>query len=592
METRDAAAMPGAGEGRLGSEFTFAAPTGGELVVDTLRALGVRHVFGIPGGQTLAITDAILDHDDIRFVTTRHEGAAACMADAIGRLTGRVGVCLATTGPGATNLVTGVGGAFRDSSPVLVITCNNRMPDISRDDAQAADHVSIFRPLTKWATLVSDPLTIPRVIHEAAIRATSGCPGPVLVDFARSALEAIVPVEAAVAVGYPAEAGAHVREVPGQRTLAEPALVERAAEVLAAACRPVIWIGNGVQISGASDAVLELAEALQAPVLTTFNALGAVPTSHPNVFGPLSRMGTNLSRRVMDGCDLVLAVGNSLNAVSTSRWQLDLPDTIVQVDADAATIGVNYPTRTFGLTGDARAVTEQLTQAIAATRTNGGAAAARARRLAALAVVKEDWWAEADAVDMSESPMLPAALVKVLRQQTPEDAVLVVDAGNPGVWSHLWHVRRPGQYLKPVGFGNMGFALPAAIAAKLIEPERPVVALVGDGALGMTMGELETVTREQVSICIVVMNDLGYGNIRQEELLHYGERLVGVDFVDADYAAVARGFGIAGYCAERADELADAMREILASGGAGLVDARIDPAVNVWTHPLLAESGT
>jgi acetolactate synthase-1/2/3 large subunit len=563
--------------------------TGGELVVDTLRALGVRHVFGIPGGQTLAITDAILDRPDIAFVTTRHEGAAACMADAVGRLTGEPGVCLATTGPGATNLITGVGGALRDSSPVLVITCNNRAADLGRDDAQAAEHVAIFRPLTKWAALVSDPVTIPRLIHEAAIRATSGCPGPVLLDFTRSALEASVALEQVDGVHFPSERRSVVRQVPGQRTFADPAMVEQACGLLLRAESPVMWIGNGVQLSGANEAALRLAETLDLPVVTTFNALGAVETSHPNVFGPMSRMGTTLSRQVLDGCDLLLAVGNSLNAVSTSRWQLELPGTIVQIDADPAGLGVNYPTRTLGIAGDARAVVEQLSSAIAAAPDRSARSGLRAERLARLARSKTEWWARADEADMGAAPMPPTALIKALRRETPEDAVLVVDAGNPGVWSHLWHVRRPGQYLKPVGFGNMGFALPGAIAAKLLEPGRPVVALVGDGALGMTMGELETVVRERLPICIVIMNDVGYGNIRQEELVHYGDRLVGVDFVDADYAAIARGFGVEAHRAETAEELATAIRAIFDSGAAGLVDARIDPAVNAWTHPLLAD---
>jgi acetolactate synthase-1/2/3 large subunit len=449
--------------------------------------------------------------------------------------------------------------------------------------------VAIFRPLTKWAALVSDPVTIPRLIHEAAIRATSGCPGPVLLDFTRSALEASVALEQVDGVHFPSERRSVVRQVPGQRTFADPAMVEQACGLLLRAESPVMWIGNGVQLSGANEAALRLAETLDLPVVTTFNALGAVETSHPNVFGPMSRMGTTLSRQVLDGCDLLLAVGNSLNAVSTSRWQLELPGTIVQIDADPAGLGVNYPTRTLGIAGDARAVVEQLSSAIAAAPDRSARSGLRAERLARLARSKTEWWARADEADMGAAPMPPTALIKALRRETPEDAVLVVDAGNPGVWSHLWHVRRPGQYLKPVGFGNMGFALPGAIAAKLLEPGRPVVALVGDGALGMTMGELETVVRERLPICIVIMNDVGYGNIRQEELVHYGDRLVGVDFVDADYAAIARGFGVEAHRAETAEELATAIRAIFDSGAAGLVDARIDPAVNAWTHPLLAD---
>jgi acetolactate synthase-1/2/3 large subunit len=561
--------------------------TGGQLVVDTLRAIGVRHVFGVPGGQTLSIMDAIFDQSDMRFVPTRHEGAAACMADAVGRLTHEVGVCLATTGPGATNLLTGVGGALKDSSPVLVITCNNRIGDLGRDDAQAADHVALFRPLTKWATLVADPVSIPRVIHEAAIRATSGCPGPVLLDFARSAVEGTVAYDDAKSVGFPAAARSHVRRVPDQRPLGDPDVVARSVDLLLEAQRPVLWIGNGAQLSGAKAAVLSLAEALDLPIITTFNALGAVETDHPNVFGPLSRMGTTLGREVLEGSDLVVAIGNSMNAVSTSRWRQKLPDTIVQIDIDAATLGVNYPTRTVGIVGDARSVVSQIAAGIEAAAGRTTMSGSRSTRLRDLAKAKSDWWARVDDVDMLASPMPPTALVKALRQETPDDGILVVDAGNPGVWTHLWRVRRTEAYLKPVGFGNMGFGLPAAIATKLYAGDRPVVALIGDGSLGMTMGELETVVRERLAICIVVMNDVGYGNIRQEALVQYGQRLVGVDFSDTDYAATARGFGITSHRAESAAELASAMKAVLSSGGPGLIDARIDASMNAWTHPLL-----
>jgi acetolactate synthase I/II/III large subunit len=568
--------------------------TGGELVVDTLRVLGVERVFGVPGGQTLAIMDAFLDEPAVTFTAARHEGAAACMADTVGRLSRRVGVCLATTGPGATNLLTGVGGALRDSSPVLALTCNNRLSEFGRDDTQSADHVAIFRPLTKWATLVTSPLDIPRVLREAAARATSGCPGPVLVDFARDALEAAVPRAEAEAAGYGAEPAAPHAEghaaVPGQRLPAETVRVETAVSWILEAHRPVLWIGNGVQLSGAQAIALELAEQLDVPVLTTFNALGSAPTDHPNVFGTLSRMGTVLGHQVMDGSDLLIAIGNSLNAVSTSRWQAPLPERIVQIDIDPATLGVNYPERTLGLLGDAQAVIVQLRAAIDASSHVAEHASSRAGRLRELGELKRQWWSKVEAADMEGAPMSPLALMKALRESVPGDAALVVDAGNPGVWSHLWRVPRAGRYLKPVGFGNMGFGIPAAIAARFVDDARPVVAIVGDGSLGMTMGELETVVRERLAICIVVMNDLGYGNIRHEEVLKYGERVIGVDFVDVDYVAVAKGFGIAAQRADRGTELAAAVRTVLASGVAGLIDARIDPRENAWTHPLLAEA--
>jgi thiamine pyrophosphate-dependent acetolactate synthase large subunit-like protein len=561
--------------------------TGGELVVDALRSLGIRHIFGVPGGQTLAINDAVIDHDDITFVAARHEGAAAVMADAVGRLSGQPGVCLATTGPGATNLLTGVGGALRDSSPVIVITCNNKLPDLGRDDAQAADHLAIFRPLTKWSLQVADTRSIPRAIHEAAIRATSGSPGPVLLDFVRTALEGKVPV---ADVDYPFTGDTIIRQVPGSRTLADPAVVSRAAAELAGAQRPVIWIGNGVQLSGAEDAVIELARILNAPVITTFNSIGAVESDDPHVFGPLSRMGTTVSREVVADADLIVAVGNSLNAISTSRWQVEVPK-IVQIDADASIIGVNYPKITMGVTGDARSVLGQLTADLQARPELAQARSSRELWMDSLRKQKQALWEAVDSEDQGATPMSPVALTSALRAETPADAIIAVDAGNPGVWSHLWNARKPGRYIKPVGFGNMGFALPAAIAAKITEPERPVIAWLGDGSLGMTMGELETVVRERLGICIVVMNDQGYGNIRQEEFLFYGERYSGVDFSDTDYAAVARGFGMAAHRADSAQELRQAIRTVLASGEAGLIDARIDPKVSAWTHPLLVRQG-
>ena len=556
--------------------------TGGELVVAALRAMGIRQVFGVPGGQTLAITDAMVGLDDIRFIATRHENAAACAADAVGRLTGRPGVCLATTGPGATNLLTGVGGAFRDSSPLLVLTCNNNLRDVGRDDAQAADHVDIFRTLTKRATFVGDPRSIPQALEEAYIVATTGNPGPVLVDFARSAVEGRVD---AAEAGDP---GLDPSLLTPPRSLAEARRVDEAARVLTASKAPVFWIGNGVARSGARRAVLELAERLDAPVITTFNSIGAIPSSHPLAFGPKSRMGTALSAAVLMGSDLVVAIGNSLNAVSTGRWSVALPNRIIQIDIDPAQIGRYYGSRTLGLLGDAAAVTEQLTAAV-----DGGAdraaSTARKRRLADLRAEREAWRARRANEPVNSAAIHPSRFVEALRSAAPDDTVLVVDAGNPGVWTHTWEVREAGEYLKPVGFGNMGFALPAAIGAKVVRPAAPVIAVIGDGSMAMTVGDLETLVREALPVCVVVMNDSGYGNIRQEQLMKYGDRTIGVDFADVDFATVARGFGVAGRRVSTDTDLVAAVREVLGSGRPGLVDAVIDPAISVWTYPPFVE---
>ena len=556
--------------------------TGGDVVVACLSALGVRFVFGVPGGQTLAITDGILRAKGMRFITARHEGAAACMADAIGRMTRQPGVCLATTGPGATNMITGIGGAFRDSSPVIAITCNNRLPDLDRDDAQAADHVALFRPLVKWAKLVVDGRTIPQVMEKAYLHATSGCPGPVLVDFARDVIES--PLDASV--GEKARRTGQLVSVPASRPSADPTRLAEAAAALRQARRPCLWLGNGVKLADAGEEALKLAEILDAPVITTFNGIGAVPTTHPLVYGPLSRMGTELSSRVLADTDVVVAVGNSFNAISTSRWSLKLPERIVQIDVDPTTLGRYYAGRTLSVLGDARKVMASLAEAIGAEPPENEVAVERRKRLDRLSAARQRWWQSGVKAGAARPNLIaPDAAVRSVREVVPDEAMAIFDAGNPGVWSYLWEIRKAGTYMKPVGYGNMGFAVPAAIAAKVQNPDVPVVAFVGDGSLGMTLGELETVAREKLPMCIVVMNDCGYGNIRQEQIVHFEGRTIGVDLTDVDYAAVARASGLQGVRVKTVEDLARAVKEALAANQPWLVDAAIDPDVNAWTFP-------
>lgn len=554
--------------------------TGGELVVGMLESLGVRTVFGVPGGQTLAITDAILASPVIDFVTARHENAAAVMADAYGRLTGTPGVCLATTGPGATNLLTGVGGAVRDSSPMLVLTCNNAGENIHRDDAQNADHVELFRPLTKFSRLVAHPGALCQALEEAYLNAMSGNPGPAHLDFARDTIEGpVADADAAVPEGeHP------MRRWVVQRPRADVHVLADVAGRLGRAERPVLWLGNGCNRSGAGGAALALAETLRMPVITTFNGIGTVPTTHPLVFGALSRMGTRLSSRVMADADLVLAVGNSLNAVSTGRWRMDLPH-VIQIDVDPTMLGRYYGRRTTGVVADARVTLEEL-RTLLADRADEFSAR-RSAWTAELKQAEELWWREPDAVaePAHTDGLSPAEVVRRLRSAAPDDTLLIPDAGNPGVWSYLWQIRQPGSYIKPVGFGNMGFAVPAAVAAAVAAPERPVLALVGDGSLGMSLAELETLVRVGGRVAVVVLNDAGYGNIRQEQIVHYEGRTIGVDFGPSDYARVARGLGLPAERTTRLDDLAKHVAETLEGRTPALFDVPIDRSVNAWTYP-------
>jgi len=541
-----------------------------------LQSLGIRHVFGVVGGQTLAITDAIIDTPGVEFVHTRHENAAAVMMDAYGRLTGEPAACISTTGPGATNLLTGVGGAYRDSSAGFVLTCNNNGENINKDDAQNADHVELFKPLVKFSRLVAHGSSIKQAMEEAYVNAMTGNPGPVHLDFARDTIEGTVTDPPSIPEVHPARTWVGRRPRPNAVALAE------AAERLLAAERPVIWLGNGGNRGRAADAVLAFATALGIPIVTTFNGIGSVPTTHPLVFGPVSRMGTTISTRALGDADLVLALGNSLNAVSTTRWKRELP-TVIQVDVDPAMIGRYYADVTVGIVSDIAAFTDGLLEAIGERAAE--AKTSRQSWIDDLQAADRAWWESTRvSVGAHKAPLSPADIVRALRAVAPDDTLLIADAGNPGVWSFLWQITQPNTYIKPVGFGNMGFALPSAIAASTIDPERPVLALIGDGSLGMSLGELETLARVGGKVCLVVLDDASYGNIRQEQELHFG-RTIGVDFGTVDFAAVARGMGIDGEVVGDLNTLAQRVGEALTSGSAPvLLDVPLDREVSAWTY--------
>ncbi|MFC7397834.1 thiamine pyrophosphate-binding protein [Chelatococcus sp. GCM10030263] len=544
-------------------------------VVQCLKLEGVEFIFGVPGGQTLSIMDALFDEPGIRFITTRDERAAAHMADGYGRLTGKPGVCLATTGPGATNLITAVGGAHRDSSPVVVITCNNRRRHIGQDDNQDADHVTLFRQFTKLARFVPDSEGIPQAVREAFRVATTGNPGPVLLDFARDAVEggeiAFEPIK-------PENYRFNARPVAPEPSIAA------AAEVVAVAEKPVLWLGRGAIIAQASEAALRLAEAMGMPIVTTFNGISAVPGDHDLSFGPRSRFGTKVSKHLLQEADCILAVGNSLNAASTSRWTLPITRNIVQVDLDPAIIGRNYPVA-VGVIGDAADALQRLTLALQGKAT--ATAGTRADWLGTARRLREEWRREVFAPSHATStPIKPQWVMKALGDAVDGNTIVVADAGNPGVWTHMLPIKTPGAYMKPVGFGNMAFGLPAAIAAKLARPEQDVIAIVGDGSLGMSMGDIETAIREKAPLTLVVMNDMAYGNIKQEELHFHGQRYIGVDFGDVDYAGVARCMGGDGEKVTRPGDLAAAIARGKASDRLYLIDVRIDGAENVWKDPM------
>ena len=488
--------------------------TGGQLVVKVMEEFGAKVVFGVPGGQTLYVTDPIQDVPGMRFVHTRHENGAATAADGWGRLTGEPGICLATTGPGATNLITGLGGALRDSSPVIALVFQNRLADAGRGDAQESDHELLFGSICKKYIPVRDISVLPWAMREAYRTAKTGHPGPVVVDLYRDV------IENQKAPYVPADpAGYCVRP----DSVASDEAIEAAARVIRASKKPMLWIGNGVKLSHAADEVTRLSKQLCAPIVCTYNAMCAVDESFENFLGARSRHGTQVTQACIEEADCVILVGSSLTAISTNRWSI-APKNVVQFDILPEQIGRQYPVAA-GVVGDAKASLQKL---LAALEGFAGTPEFRDEMFSRKAAWKEALLSGPIA-DTERTPVPPIALQRELEKSLRENTVFCVDAGNPGAWTHYTTFPKGTAYMKPVNYGNMGFALGAALGCKEASPDREVVALIGDGSLGMTLGELESIAREKLAVTVLLVNDSAFGNIKQEELFKMGEgRYIGV----------------------------------------------------------------
>ena len=541
---------------------------GGKLMVEILKEQNVKFVFGIPGGQTLYINNAIYD-SDIQFIHTRHENAAACAADAWGRATGTPGICLATTGPGATNFITGIGGALRDSSPMIAIVCQNKTPDVGRGDAQEVDHASIFESICKKFISIPNISKLPWAMREAFRIAKTGRPGPVVVEVYRDVLEN---QQAEYTYASPEE----YCVLPKCRPFAED--IEKAVSLIKENGKVAILSGNGVKYSNAGEQVIKLADTIDAPVVTTFNGISGVSNDEDKVFGPRSRHGSKLTRSILEEADTVLILGSSLSAITTNRWSISLKK-IIQVDIEPEIIGRQYPVK-CGLVGDVGQVVSELIKKLS----NDTPHSERIEWLKDLKLKEKDWKETHLQADIEATPIPPIAVMNELSKYIVEDALFCVDAGNPGAWSHVIQYKKGVKHLKPVNYGNMGFALPAGIACQLAYPEQEVYVMLGDGSLGMTMADIETAARCNLPIFIFLMNDTAFGNIRQEEKYLFGDRYNGVEFSDVDYVELAKAMGCEAQRINKASELKDAILAARESKSQKprLFDIRINGDISVW----------
>jgi acetolactate synthase-1/2/3 large subunit/sulfoacetaldehyde acetyltransferase len=541
--------------------------TGGQAVVELLKAEQVRYIFGIVGATFLDVLDALYDDRSVDYINVRHEQAAAFMADGLARVTGAPGVCLVTSGPGATNLLTGVAGAYVAHSPVVVLVGGVSLDHYQKDAFQDYDLVGMFRPVTKLAVQVTRPERIPEVLRAALRTAMSGRRGPVLVEIPRDVLnEQVLPAARL--------APEHYRPIHPQPP--HPDAIREAVRLLRQAQRPLLIVGGGVTWAGANDLVARLSEEYGIPMITAYGRNDAVPNAHPLYVGPLGRAGSPEAAAACRRADLLLAVGSRLAHFTTHFDDRYIrPGTpLIQIDVDSRDIGRYYPVA-VGIQADAGEACLALLNALGGDGPRpdgqawrGEAEALRAQRHARLA-------AEAG---LTARPLKPQRVYAELRRVLPPEAIIALDAGAAPAYGYdRLHFARPRTFLTPLDLGGLGFAFPVALGAKLGRPEAPVLAIHGDGGFLMNVQELETAVRHGINAVTVVMNNNCWGSEKAYQKHFYGGRYIGCDIGNPRYDQLARLFGAEGYYAEEPDQVGDAVRTALASGKPAVVEIPIDP---------------
>jgi acetolactate synthase-1/2/3 large subunit len=539
--------------------------TGAQILWECLIREGVDTVFGYPGGAILPAYDAMLDYP-IRHVLVRHEQGAAHMADGYARASGKVGVAIATSGPGATNLTTGIATAMLDSVPTVFITGQVPSSVLGSDAFQEVDVTGITLPITKHNALVTDVRELARTLREAFQIARSGRPGPVLVDICKDTQQAKTEFEWPETVDLPA-----LRNAPSPR--AED--LRAAADLIAKAKRPLILAGHGVLKSGAWRILQTFAEKTETPVALTLLGLGGFPASHPLCLGMMGMHGEAYVNQAIQEADLLLAFGMRFDDRVTGKLTTFAPRARkIHVEIDASEVGKNVPVD-LALVGDLRAVLEALTPAVQAGRHE-----AWIRQIDA-------WRADTKSRDIIHQPdegrLYTAHVLHDLWRATRGGAVIVSDVGQHQMWeAQYYHHEKPRTLITSGGLGTMGFALPAAIGAKLARPDAEVWVVAGDGGFQMTQCELATLRQEQLDIKIAVVNNGYLGMVRQWQEFFYDKRYAATPMLSPDFVALAAAYGIPGHRVTKRSEVIPTVNGVRASGGAALVEFRVEKQEAVY----------
>ncbi len=534
---------------------------GAQVLIQELEAQGVETIFGYPGGAIMPVYDALTE-SSLRHVLVRHEQAAALAAGGYARATGRTGVCMATSGPGATNLITGIADAFLDSVPLVAITGQVPTPVLGTDAFQEVDIFSITMPVVKHSYLVRHSKDLRQVIREAFHIANSGRPGPVLIDLPKDVASALSPEPESTV-----ETCAQAPEAPGPRTED----LHHAAMMIARSRRPVLYAGGGLLSSQAVDAFRAYVAASQIPTVTSLNGIGTLPSEHPLLLGMLGMHGNQAANRAVQDADLLICMGARFDDRATGKLASFAPmAAVIHMDIDPAELGkLRRPT--LALAGDLKKTLASLPMR--------PPACADWRRTCLRNTAKHS-----ARYDAPGPGVYAPALIRELSSKDPGRWTITCDVGQHQMWvAQHAHFARPEQHISSGGLGTMGFGVPAAIGVKLARPDADVLAISGDGSFMMNLQELATIRRYQLDIKIMLLDNSGLGLVRQWQECFFDSRFSEVDLSDnPDFALVARSFGIPARRLDRAADCKEALSWLDAQAGPALLHVCIDAAANVW----------
>ena len=545
-----------------------------DAIMECLKAEGVDVVFGLPGGANLPTYDAFVD-GGIRHVLVRHEAGGGHAAEGYAKATGKVGVAFATSGPGATNVVTPIVDAMMDSVPTVFITGQVRTDLIGTDGFQETDTLGITMPVVKHSFQIRDPREIPRAIHEAFYLARSGRPGPVVVDIPQDLSRADIDYEPVCDLhlpGYQPTTDGNAKQI------------RQAAKAMASARRPVIYAGGGVVNANAAQELTEFATADRFPVTCTLMGLGAFPAPHPQWLGMLGMHGTRAANYAMDEADLICCIGARFDDRITGKLSEFAPNAkFIHIDVDPAEISKNVPAH-IPIVGDARNVLKKLVKEYRALDAVDGSR-------------MDEWWSRIEAWrekhplrydDSGDGEIKPQYMVQALYEATGGDAIVCSDVGQHQMWSaQYYHFAKPRRWINSGGLGTMGFGLPAAMGAQVGCPDATVVCISGDGSIQMNLQELATCSQNEIPVKIFIMNNGYLGMVRQWQELFWDNRYSHVDMGSfPDFVKVADAYGATGLRLTEKSTLVDDMKAALATPGPVMVDVRVTREEN--TYPMIS----